>query len=88
LDTQPSFKILITELTKVLFKNGRGDHAPRASPLPNRLSPKLAQQSGRQSTIGVIYACLAGSGSAFLDFLLNGLRIPSFTLSLDAFCWL
>jgi len=27
-----------------------------------------------------IYACFAGSGSAFLDFLLNGFRIPFFTL--------
>jgi len=31
----------------------------------------------------LIYACFAGSGSAFLDFLLNGLRISSFTLALE-----
>ena len=30
----------------------------------------------------LIYACFAGSGSAFLDFLLNGLRISSLTLAL------
>jgi hypothetical protein len=29
----------------------------------------------------VAYACLAGSGSAFLDFLLNGLRIFFFHLA-------
>src|SRR5437899_12607237 len=48
-----------------------------------RLCPNSVFRLGRSVFLSkLIYACFAGSGSAFLDFLLNGLRISSFTLPL------
>ena len=47
-----------------------------------RLRPNPVFRFGTNGLLSkLIYACFAGSGSAFLDFLLNGLRISSFTLA-------
>ena len=46
-----------------------------------RLRPNSVFQTGTNSLLSkLIYACFAGSGSDFLDFLLNGLRILFFHL--------
>jgi len=81
LDTQPSFKILITEPTKVPFKNGRGDHAPRAPHcrigwVPNSHSSRDVSQLSEWSTLVLLVLVLLSWISFWTDyaFLLSPCR--------------